>query len=163
MLSDTQKRKRRDESKENGLNMTTVFNRLKKCVPGTFKLSRPDIFIITANYIGIPEECIRKMRKENSKLPSPMDCRYPFSPVDLAVISSELVSLTPEEMQECTVPKPVPEEKQESRVTSTPTPFRTNTRVYSTQYSNAHGRPLWTNTRYTGNLSTHDLTGDSRS
>jgi hypothetical protein len=76
-MSDKQKRKRLDDSKENRLNMTTGFNLLKKCVPGTYKLSRPEILISAVNYTRELEECIEKRIKYT--LPLPMECTQLFS------------------------------------------------------------------------------------
>jgi hypothetical protein len=126
MMSDKQKRKKLDGAKEDRFNMTNGFNLLKKCVPGTYKLSRAEILISAVNYIGIIEECIRKMRKENSSgvtdstlkslrykvLITPMDDHS--GPIDSTLDSlTHTVPSTPTSMEEYS--------GQELTVPSTPT------------------------------------------
>jgi hypothetical protein len=90
--------------------MSTGFYLLKKHVPGASQLTRPKVLIAAVNYITILEETIRKTREENSTvpLPSPMDCTWPFSPVDLTGTMDSSDSLSPVHedsfTQECTVP-----------------------------------------------------------
>jgi hypothetical protein len=72
------KRKRLDDSKVHRSNLTTGFNLLMKCVPGTKNLNRPKILVSTVNYIRELEECIEK--KINYTSPLPMECTQLFSP-----------------------------------------------------------------------------------
>jgi hypothetical protein len=57
-MTDEEKRKRLDESKVNRSNLITGFNLLMKCVPGTYKLNRPEILMSAVNYIRKLEICI---------------------------------------------------------------------------------------------------------
>jgi hypothetical protein len=62
-MTDEDKRKRLEGSKVNRYNLTTAFNLLVKCVPGTEKLNRPDIFVSTVNYIRELDNYIRELEK----------------------------------------------------------------------------------------------------
>jgi hypothetical protein len=83
-MTDEDKRKRLDDSKVHRSNLTTGFNLLMKCVPGTKNLNRPKILVSTVNcirelenYIRELEECIEK--KINYTSPLPMECTQLFS------------------------------------------------------------------------------------
>jgi hypothetical protein len=87
-LSDKEKKRRKEASTELVL---AGFDLLKKYVPGASQLTRPKVLIATANCIAILERRIQRMT-ENSTVPSPMECTWPFSPVDLTVDSSDSLS-----------------------------------------------------------------------
>jgi hypothetical protein len=94
MLSDKEKKRRREESTENRYNLTTGFNLLKKCVPGTKKSNRPDILMSAVNYIRELENYIRELencieKRINYTTPLPMESTQLFStPTDCDPVPS---------------------------------------------------------------------------